>query len=228
MNIPPLAVNAILFDLDGTLVESAPDIANAANSMLESMGRNTVATEKIQGWIGNGTPKLVKRALTGEFNGEPDSDLFEHAYPIFIERYEQNFCVDSYMYEGVPETLKELHERGFTLGCVTNKPASCTLPLLSQLQIDQYFTSIVSGDTCTHKKPHPEPVLFGIEEMESSPQNCAMVGDSAHDIHAAQAADIPIIAVAYGYNQGVDLSTQSPYAVVDNFADILPLLAHPQ
>ncbi len=225
MNTTPLAVNGILFDLDGTLVESAPDIANAANFMLETLGRETVATELIQSWIGNGTPKLVKRALTGDFDGEPDSTLFEKAYPLFMGHYEQNFCVDSYMYEGVPETLKDLFDQGFTLGCVTNKPASCTLPLLNQLQIDQYFTSIVSGDTCTHKKPHPEPVLFGIEEMGVTPQTCAMVGDSAHDIHAAQAANIPAIAVNYGYNQGVDLSTQNPHAIVERFADVLPLFS---
>ncbi len=94
---------------------------------------------------------------------------------------------------------------------------------MNQLEIDQYFTSIVSGDTCTHKKPHPEPILFSMNEMEIKPQDCALVGDSAHDIHAAQAANIPAIAVRYGYNQGVDLSTQSPHALVDQFAEILPL-----
>ena len=130
-------------------------------------------------------------------------------------------CVDSYMYEGVADTLKSLHESGFTLGCVTNKAASCTLPLLNQLEIDGYFTSIVSGDTCEHKKPHPQPIFFGINEMQLLPAQCALVGDSAHDLHAATAAGIPAIAVSYGYNQGVDLSTESPFALVDHFADIL-------
>ncbi len=216
----PLTVRGILFDLDGTLVDSAPDIANAANNMLRTLGKEPAAPEQIRTWIGNGLPKLAKRALTKEFDGEPDAALFEKAMPILMRHYERDVCVDSYMYEGVPETLKALHEQGFILGCVTNKAASCTLPLLNQLKIDHYFTSIVSGDTCTNKKPHPEPILFGIKEMGLEPEDCALVGDSAHDIHAAQAANIPAIAVNYGYNQGVDLSTQNPYALVENFADI--------
>jgi len=223
MNTTPLPVRGILFDLDGTLVDSAPDIANAANNMLRTLGEALAAPEQIRTWIGNGLPKLAKRALTKEFNGEPDAALFEKAMPILMQHYERDVCVDSYLYAGVPETLKALYEQGFILGCVTNKAASCTLPLLNQLQIDQYFTAIVSGDTCSNKKPHPEPILFGIEEMGLRPEECALVGDSAHDIHAAQAANIPVIAVKYGYNQGVDLSTQNPYATVAYFSDILPM-----
>jgi len=223
MNTTPLAVRGILFDLDGTLVDSAPDIANAANNMLRTLGEALAAPEQIRTWIGNGLPTLAKRALTKEFDGEPDAALFEKAMPILMQHYERDVCVDSYLYAGVPETLKALYEHGFILGCVTNKAASCTLPLLNQLQIDQYFTTIVSGDTCNNKKPHPEPILFGISEMGLRPEECALVGDSAHDIHAAQAANIPVIAVNYGYNQGVDLSTQNPYATVERFVDILPL-----
>jgi len=216
-----LNLQGILFDLDGTLVNSAPDIGNAANSMLNTLGMEPAAPEQIKAWIGNGIPKLVKRALTKDFDGEPDTQLFEQALPVFLQHYERDVCVDSYMYEGVAETLKTLYERGFTLACVTNKSASCTLPLLNQLEIDQYFTSIVSGDTCEHKKPHPEPILFAISEMDLSTEQSALVGDSAHDLHAAAAAGLPAIAVSYGYNQGVDLSTESPFALVDHFADIV-------
>lgn len=221
MNSNTLTVQGILFDLDGTLVNSAPDIGNAANNMLTTLGIDRAMPEQIKTWIGNGIPKLVKRALTKDFNGEPDVELFEQALPVFMQHYERDVCVDSYMYDGVADTLKGLYERGYTLGCVTNKSASCTLPLLNQLEIDKYFTSIVSGDTCEHKKPHPEPILFGISEMQLAPEQCALVGDSAHDLHAAAAAGIPAIAVSYGYNQGVDLSTESPFALVDHFADIL-------
>ena len=224
MNINPLHVRGILFDLDGTLVNSAPDIGNAANRMLKTLGVETAEPGQIQTWIGNGLPKLVKRALTKDFNGEPEPDLFAKALPILMQHYERDVCVDSYMYEGVPETLEQLYKQGFTLGCVTNKAASCTLPLLNQLGIDQYFTSIVSGDTCAHKKPHPEPLLHGIQEMELKPENCVLVGDSAHDIHAANAAQIPVIAVNYGYNQGVDLRTENPYSLVESFRDVVPLL----
>jgi phosphoglycolate phosphatase len=222
MHIKPLAVSGILFDLDGTLVNSAPDIGNAANNMLKTLGEPQATPEQIKTWIGNGIPKLVKRALTKDFDGEPGSAVFQKALPVFMQHYEQDVCVDSYLYEGVLETLKALSDKGFTLGCVTNKDASFTLPLLNQLKIDQYFTSIVSGDTCEHKKPHPEPIHFGMQEMELQNKDCALIGDSAHDLHAAQAAGIPAIAVSYGYNQGVDLSTQGPHAVVDQFADILP------
>lgn len=221
VNANKLTVSGILFDLDGTLVNSAPDIGNAANNALEILGIERASKKQIESWIGNGIPKLVKRALTKDFNGEPDPALFAKALPIFMQNYERDVCVDSYLYEGVADTLKTLYEQGHTLGCVTNKAASCTLPLLAQLEVDQYFTSIVSGDTCQHKKPHPEPILFGLEEMQLSPAQCALVGDSAHDLHAAAAAGLPAIAVNYGYSQGVDLSTESPFALVDHFADIV-------
>ena len=226
MNPEKLRVSGILFDLDGTLVNSAPDIGNAANLSLEMLGIEPASKQQVESWIGNGIPKLVKRALTKDFNGEPDPALFDKALPIFMQNYEQNVCVDSYLYEGVVDTLKSLHDQGYILGCVTNKAASCTLPLLAQLEIDRYFTSIVSGDTCTHKKPHPEPILFGLEEMDLPTSQCLLVGDSAHDIHAAKAAGIPAIAVNYGYSQGVDLSTESPYAIVENFVDILQYFEH--
>lgn len=219
-----LKLSSVLFDLDGTLVDSAPDIGNAANNMLETMGEARARPEQIKAWIGNGIPKLVKRALSKDFDKEPDSQLFEQALPIFMQHYERDVCVDSYLYAGVKNTLNTLYAQGFTLGCVTNKAASCTLPLLNQLGIDKYFTSIVSGDTCEHKKPHPEPIHFALAEMDATADSCALIGDSAHDIHAAQAANVPAIAVTYGYNQGVDLSTQSPYAVVEHFSDILPYL----
>jgi len=228
VNPEKLRVSGILFDLDGTLVDSAPDIGNAANLSLEMLGIERASKPQIESWIGNGIPKLVKRALTKDFNGEPDAALFDKALPIFMQNYEQNVCVDSYMYDGVADTLKTLHDQGYILGCVTNKAASCTLPLLAQLEIDQYFTSIVSGDTCEHKKPHPEPILFGLEEMELSASQCVLVGDSAHDIHAAKAAGIPALAVNYGYSQGVDLRTESPYAMVESFADIMQYFEHAQ
>lgn len=220
----PAAVKGILFDLDGTLVDSAPDICNATNSMLVSLGFDAVEQERVAGWIGNGTPKLVKRALTGDFDGEPDAGLFAKAFPIFMADYERHVCVDTYMFEGVPETLKTLHQAGFILGVITNKPASCTLPLLQQLGLDEYFSSIVSGDTCKNKKPDPEPILFGLNEMGLNAADCILVGDSSHDLHAAENAGLPAIAVSYGYSQGVDLSTLSPAAMVTQFSQLLALL----
>ena len=220
----PAAIKGILFDLDGTLVDSAPDIGNAANSTLVSLGMPPVEKDRVAGWIGNGIPKLVKRALTGDFDGEPDPALFAKALPIFMAHYERDVCVDSYLYAGVAHTLNQLHDAGFILGVITNKAASCTLPLLNQIGIDEYFTTIVSGDTCQNKKPDPEPVLFGLEEMGLAASDCILVGDSAHDLHAASNAGLPAIAVSYGYNQGVDLSTLSPAAMVDHFGDIAPLV----
>lgn len=220
-NLARLQVSGVLFDLDGTLVNSAPDIGNAANKMLQTMGEPLATKQQIRSWIGNGIPKLVKRALTKSVDAEPDASLFEYALPIFMMHYERDVCVDSTLYPGVLNTLKDLSANGYVLGCVTNKQASCTEPLLDQIGIASYFSAVVSGDTCKNRKPHPEPIHYLIKKMGLTEKDCLLVGDSAHDIGAAKAAGIPAIAVTYGYHQGIDLSTLSAQAVVDNFGDIV-------
>lgn len=215
-----IPADAILIDLDGTLIDTAPDLAGATNRMLAQFGKAAVSEAKVRQWIGNGIPRLVKRALTGEMAGEPEAPLFAEGCRQFMAFYAEDLCLKSRPYPGVVETLRWLQEQNFTLGCVTNKAADFTLPLLEQLGLRDCFASVVSGDTTPNKKPSPEPLLHAAAEMGVLPPTCVLVGDSASDIKAAHAARMPVICVTYGYNQGVDLAALEPTFVVDTFEQI--------
>ncbi|RMH21141.1 MAG: HAD family hydrolase, partial [Gammaproteobacteria bacterium] len=140
-------IRLVLIDLDGTLVDTVPDLALATDKMMQDLGRKPYGEEKIRQWIGNGAPRLVKRALTNTMNGEPDEALYARAYPIFEHYYSKHVCDRSVLYPGVLEGLNGLEKKGFRLGCVTNKPEQYTLPLLQKLEIKHYFEIILSGDS---------------------------------------------------------------------------------
>ena len=211
-------IRAVLFDLDGTLVDSAPDILNAANHTLNQLHLPSATPSQVAHWVGNGLETFIKRALTGDFNGEPDSVLLKEALASFIKFYESNVCVSSRLYRNVAATLAWLSSTGLAMAIVTNKASGCTQPLLSQLGIKHYFSSIVCGDSCEQKKPHPAQIELALQQLGLSAGHAIMVGDSAHDINAANAVNIPVIAVNYGYAQGADLSAMNTLAVVDDIS----------
>jgi len=219
----PLAVGAALFDLDGTLVDSAPDLAGAANAMLNDLGRPAVKVDEVRSWVGDGAKKLVEYVL---LNGDPktNTDVIERGFELFLEHYALMVCDQTKPYPGVVQTIIDLSEQGLRLGCVTNKPDRFTRPLLEQLNLDAYLSSIVSGDTCAAKKPDPMPLLKACDDMGISHEACVLVGDSANDILAAQSANMPVICVSYGYNRGVNLDAMNPDAVIDAFEELPPLL----
>lgn len=217
----------VLVDVDGTMVDSVPDLAHCVNDMLKRMRRPGRSVDQVRQWVGNGVERLVKRALLGTLDGEPDSDLYEQALPLFRQCYGRRTCVESRLYPGVPEALAWLHSTGFRLACVTNKAAQFTEPLLRDLGIASYFKLVVSGDTLPQKKPDPAPLLYAAERLGVSPNAALLVGDSVNDVQAARAAGFGVVCVTYGYNHGRDIREASPDAVIDSLLALTSLLRVP-
>jgi len=214
----------VLIDVDGTLVDSVPDLAFCVDEMMTSLGMPVHGEAKVRHWVGNGVERLVRRALIGKLDGEPDEALFSKAYPIFIELYAANTYGRSSLYNGVLEGLEYLQTAGYKLGCVTNKAAQFTLPLLKHLGIFDYFGIVISGDTLAKKKPDPMPLLHVAKHFGISPTHSLMLGDSMSDVKAARAAGFQIICMTYGYNHGIDIRESGPDAVIDSMAELEDLL----
>ena len=214
----------ILIDLDGTLVDSVPDLAFCVDHMMRRIGREAWGETRVRDWVGNGVERLVRRALTGQLDGEPDDAVFEQAYPIFIELYQRYNGKNSLLYPGVREGLDYMAEQGYTLGCVTNKAAQFTNPLLKALGIHPCFRTIISGDSLPRKKPDPMPLLHAAEVFGVTPADSLMLGDSVSDVKAARAAGFQIVCVSYGYNHGRDIREAEPDAVIDSFVELRELI----
>lgn len=214
----------ILIDVDGTLVDSVPDLAYCVNAMRVQLGLVEYPEDLIRQWVGNGVERLVRRALIGRLEGEPEPALFAQAYPIFLALYAENTCVRSKLYPGVEAGLAWLQQQDFRLGCVTNKAAQFTLPLLKQLGVDSAFQIIICGDSLPAKKPDPLPLLHAANQLGVTPAQSLMLGDSISDIKAARAAGFQIVCVSYGYNHGEDIHLGHPDAVIDSFTELPSLL----
>lgn len=217
----------LLFDLDGTLIDSSPDLANSINYMLTTLKRETFAQEIIDSWVGNGAQTLVKRALSGAKEIDENAftkEYFENALQIFLNHYKENVCVDTILYPQVNETLKKLYEMDFKIAIITNKPYEFVEPILKKLQIDQFFETHIGGDSLSKRKPEPEPLLYMCEKFAIDITKAIMIGDSKNDILAAKAANMDSIAVNYGYNYGEDITMYKPNFVVEAFGDILKVL----
>jgi phosphoglycolate phosphatase len=214
----------ILIDVDGTLVDSVPDLAYCVDETMRRLGRPVHGEAKVRNWVGNGVERLVRRALTGQLDGEPDEADFAAAYPVFVELYAENTSRRSRLYPGVREGLDYLASRGYPLGCVTNKAARFTLPLLRDLGVYDAFGIVVSGDTLPVKKPDPGPLLYAARHFGVAPQDALMVGDSKSDVAAARAAGFQIVCMSYGYNHGEDIRAYAPDAVIDSMAELAGLV----
>lgn len=214
----------VLFDLDGTLVDSAPDIANAANQALRDIGRAPRSNAEIRTFIGNGAACLIHRCLSGAREAKANPTLHEATYRRFQTHYAACLLDRTTLYPGVLETLECLASQQVLLGCVTNKPARFTQPLLAGLGLSRYFAVTVSGDTLPHKKPDPAPLLTAAQHCAVTAEHTVMVGDSLADLAAARAAGMRIFCVSYGYPAEVDLRQHHPDAYVAQMRDILALL----
>lgn len=220
----PSCPRLVVFDLDGTLVDSVPDLARAVDGMMTRLGLPPRGEARVRDWVGNGAPRLVRRALVGELDGEPDEALYEQAYPIFLELYAENVSAGSHLYPGVLDGLEHLRAVGVPLACVTNKPARFTESLLRDLGVRDAFGLVVSGDTLPRKKPDPLPLLHAARHFDTAPADALFVGDSRNDVQAARAAGFPVICVSYGYNHGEDIRGAGPDAVIDSIAELADLL----
>lgn len=210
----------VLFDLDGTLVDSAPDLAAATNAMLAELGLAPIADDDVRRLIGRGGRELVRRVLTGALGVAPDEASADVAYRSFADHYLATLDRATRLYPGVRAGLDALHEQGHALGCVTNKPARFTEPLLRALRLDAELEVIVCGDTLPVMKPDPAPLLHAAERCATAPAHCVMVGDTLTDIAAARAAGIRAVWVSYGYSHGLDVAAVAPDATLDTLADI--------
>ena len=210
----------IMIDVDGTLVDSVPDLAFCIDEMMQKLGLQKWGEDKVRHWVGNGVPKLVERALSGELEGRPIKEVFDVAYPIFLDLYEDNNAQRSYLYDGVREGLDYLISQGYQLGCVTNKSEQFTHPLLKVLGIFNDFKIIISGDTLAKRKPDPMPLLYCAEHFNLKPEECLMLGDSVSDVKAARAAGFDIICMSYGYNHGNDIADENPDLVIDSMSQL--------
>lgn len=210
----------IMIDVDGTLVDSVPDLTYCVDEMMKQLGKEPCGEAKVREWVGNGVPKLVERALTGELEAAPNSEDYEKAYPVFLALYADNTAKRSCLYGGVREGLNYMKSQGYLLGCVTNKAEQFTLPLLKALGIFDDFSIIISGDTLAKKKPDPLPLLHSAEHFGISPKDCMMLGDSVSDVKASRAAGFAIICMSYGYNHGNDIANENPDLVLDSMSEL--------
>ncbi len=209
----------VLFDLDGTLIDSVPDLAYCVDEMMKQLDMPVRGEDAVRDWVGNGVQRLTERALIGAVEGMPDQDLMDKAYPIFLELYTHNNAIRSCVYDGVVEGLEWMLKQGYRIACVTNKAEAFTIPLLKDKGLHDYFEFIVSGDTCAEKKPHPMPLLHAAKLMGVKPENALMVGDSRSDVKAARAAGFHIFCMTYGYNHGEDIRDYNPDVILDSFAE---------
>lgn len=217
-------IRAVLFDLDGTLVDSAPDLTTAVDAMLMQLGRPSAGEAKVREWVGNGAQRLVKRALTNGMDAEPPAELFDDAYPRFLDYYTKHLTDRSCLYPGVAEALADMRRMKLALAVVTNKPERYIAPLLNVLGVREDFAVLIGGDTLPQKKPHPAPLLTAARELGVEPAQTLMVGDSRNDVLAARSAGMPVVCVPYGYNHGEDIRLTAPDAVVEDLRELTSLL----
>ncbi len=219
----PLSISAILIDLDGTLLHTAPELVASANRMLRDLGRPAVPQDLLTSYIGNGVSWLVKRALTGDMHAEPDANLYEQALPIFEQHYKE-LLLQSKPFEGVIAGLDAMKAAGFHLGCITNKVKRYTEPLLEGLGLAHYFEIVLSGDSLPEKKPHPLPLQHAAKFFGVPVEQVLLIGDSLNDSVAARAAGCPIVCVPYGYNHGEPVDKLDLDAVINTLPDVIKLI----
>jgi phosphoglycolate phosphatase len=217
------ALQAIIFDLDGTLVDSAEDLRAGLNVLFGDLSLRPIEADEIRGMIGDGVPKLVERALAAVGG---DLTQINTLVARFLEIYEANATVNTRCYPGVVETLDKLLINNFRLAVATNKPVAATKKILRALSIDGFFPVVVGGDSLARRKPDPAPLLEVVSQFAISPDRALMVGDNLHDVEAAHGAGMYCVVVSYGYHHRPPSEFGADH-VIDSFDDLPKLVINP-
>ncbi|MDK2705608.1 phosphoglycolate phosphatase [Vibrio vulnificus] len=219
-------IKLIAFDLDGTLLDSVPDLAVAADQATRAVGFPGVTELQVRDYVGNGADILIGRALSQSLtiNPELSDELRAQARELFDDFYQQTGHKLSHLYPTVKETLKELHQAGFTLALVTNKPSKFVPDVLQQHGIADYFVDVLGGDSFLEKKPNPIALNWLMEKHQIQPTEMLMVGDSKNDILAAKNAGCASFGLTYGYNHGEPIVASEPDFAADSLAQLLDVV----
>ncbi len=209
-----MTIKSVTIDLDGTLLDTIPDLAAAANGMMRELGRHEFPVDVVASFVGRGIPTLVARCL-------PDvhGDELAHAQSIFKRHYAIENGRNSQLFPGVLDGLMAFRKAGLPMAVVTNKAAAFTEPLLAAMNLAPFFAFAVSGDTLPEKKPHPMPLTHACERFGVAPVENLHIGDSKHDAHAARAAGCPVFLVPYGYNEGQPVQAGDCDAIVTSLVE---------
>ncbi|KLV07503.1 phosphoglycolate phosphatase [Photobacterium aquae] len=215
-------IKFVAFDLDGTLLDSVPDLALAADQTMQALGLPGVTLEQVTTWIGNGADILIGRCLSRDMDVSPDLDplLHQEARRLFDRFYDEGGHRQSALYPGVLETLAAMHRAGIPMAIVTNKPSQFVPHLLEEHKIAEYFVDVIGGDTFPQRKPDPCALHWLMEKHQLASHELLMVGDSRNDILAAKAASCYVVGLTYGYNYGQPISASDPDIVLDHFSDL--------
>ena len=216
----------IIFDLDGTLIDSVPDLALAINHTMKSLNIKEYPEELIRSWVGNGASILVKRALSSntKIDKNIDDRLYNDALTIFLEFYKSNLTNSTKLYPNVRDILKYLKSKDYTLAIVTNKPFDFIEPILQNFDINKYFSYCIGADSLDEKKPSAKPLIHVCNKLNISIKNSIMIGDSKNDIIAASNANMDSVAVSYGYNYDENISMYNPNVILDKFSLLKDIL----
>jgi len=217
-------VGAILFDLDGTLVDTAPDISAAVDATLLALDRPPLDAAMVKSYIGRGVDTLLHRVLTGERDGNAEPELHDRARDVFFREYDAHNGRTAKIYPGVVEGIEHARRLGLRLCCVTNKLQRFSEDLLAHVGLDRYLDFVIGGDALAERKPHPAPLLHAAARFGVEPAECLMIGDSSNDALAARAAGMPVVLVAYGYTEDQPIGAIDCDAVVDSVAEIVDAL----
>jgi phosphoglycolate phosphatase len=215
----PLRARAVIIDLDGTLLDTAADLAAATNRMRGELGLPPLDQRTVAGYVGKGSEVLVHRALAGSLDGRIDEALHARALVSFFRHYESENGRHARPFRGVREGLDAMRAKGLRLACVTNKPYQFTLPLLERCGMLADFEIVVGGDSLPRKKPDPLPMLHVARAFGIPPSQVVAIGDSLNDAQAARAAGMPVLSVPYGYNEGIDVRSLDVDGIVDSLLD---------
>ncbi|MCG4455529.1 phosphoglycolate phosphatase [Pseudomonas sp. MMS21-TM103] len=211
----------VMFDLDGTLVDSVPDLAAAVDKSLLQLGQPAAGIGQVRDWVGNGARVLVRRALAGGLQHEHIDDAYaEQALELFMQAYAEGHAL-TLIYPGVRETLDWLHAQRVEMAIITNKPERFVAPLLDDKGLGRYFRWIIGGDTLPQQKPEPAALLHVLQLARVEARQALFIGDSRNDVLAAKAAGVPCVALSYGYNHGRPIAEEGPLRVLDDLRQLL-------